>query len=168
VPPCRAVVREDDVGEKRHADDDAEQREPQHGGGAPCQADEQAVLRCREGRARTDDVEGGHGSAELDARVEQGVDEVDRDVDEDTTTDEQKRMPSRRLRSRWKSDSKASRPRPGQENTVSTRTAPPSTEPSCTPSVVTMGRSALRSTWRRAIRCGRTPLARAVRTKSCP
>jgi hypothetical protein len=57
----------------------------------------------------------------------------------------------------------ASRPTPGQENTVSVTTTPPSRKPVCSPTTVTTGSSALRSACSHTtVRSGR-PLARAVR-----
>ena len=45
--------------------------------------------------------------------------------------------------------STSSRPMPGQENTVSTSTAPPREKPNCSPTVVTIGIMALRRAWRK-------------------
>ncbi|OLT18677.1 hypothetical protein BJF78_00840 [Pseudonocardia sp. CNS-139] len=47
-------------------------------------------------------------------------------------------------------------------------TAPPSSEPNCRPSTVTMGSPELRSTCRRRIPPSDRPFIRAVRTKSSP
>ena len=73
-------------------------------------------------------------------------------------------MPRSRLKSRAKRDWKASSPSPGQANTDSTTTEPPSKPPTCTPATVTTGRTALRSTWVSVIRSSFRPLARAVVT----
>ena len=55
---------------------------------------------------------------------------------------------------------------PGQANTVSTTTAPPTSWPAWMPAKVITGMSALRSMCARRMRPGGNPLARAVRTKS--
>ena len=60
-------------------------------------------------------------------------------------------------------DCRAKVPRPGQENTVSTKTAPETTAENCNPAKVTTGfkaflRACLTTTWR-----SDNPLARAVR-----
>ena len=59
--------------------------------------------------------------------------------------------------------STSSRPMPGQENTVSTSTAPPREKPNCSPTVVTMGIMALRRAWRMVMTLSFRPFARAVR-----
>jgi pimeloyl-ACP methyl ester carboxylesterase len=58
----------------------------------------------------------------------------------------------------------ASRPMPGQANTVSVSTAPPTSVGSARPTTVTTGISALRSAWRQTTGPPARPLARAVRT----
>ena len=58
------------------------------------------------------------------------------------------------------------RPSPGTPNACSTATEPPSTKPSSTPEIVMTGRSALGKAWRITTSHSRSPLARAVRTKS--
>src|SRR5262245_37559319 len=63
-----------------------------------------------------------------------------------TSTELMNRMPSSRLKSRCCTASNASRPSPGQPNTLSTRTDPPSSEPTCTPTIVTSGSSAFLKT----------------------
>ena len=62
------------------------------------------------------------------------------------------------------SASKASGPTPGQANTVSTTTDPPSRLPTCTPAIVSTGSEALRSTWREHDARSVRPFARAVTT----
>ena len=59
-----------------------------------------------------------------------------------------------------------SRPTPGQENTVSVTTDPPSNSPARMPVIVTTGISELRATCHRNTVPGISPLARAVRTWS--
>ena len=74
------------------------------------------------------------------------------------------RTPISKLKSRWKIASEASRPSPGQAKTVSISTAPPMIEPTCSPTMVTIGRSAFRKTCRHATVPSESPLAWAVRT----
>ena len=57
---------------------------------------------------------------------------------------------------------------PGQENTFSTSTLPPTRIDACNPAKVTSGISALRKMCRRATARSVNPLARAVLTKSWP
>ena len=54
-------------------------------------------------------------------------------------------------------------PTPGQAKTFSVITAPESSAPNCSPTIVTTGSSALRSAWRAITVRSPTPLARAVR-----
>ena len=58
------------------------------------------------------------------------------------------------------------RPSPGTPKAVSTATEPPSTKPSSTPEMVITGSRALGSACRMTTSPSRSPLARAVRTKS--
>src|SRR5437667_693318 len=62
----------------------------------------------------------------------------------------------------------ASRPSPGSAKMVSVSTAPLSNRPSCSPTSVTTGSSALRSACRLTTRRSARPFARAVRMKSSP
>ena len=55
-------------------------------------------------------------------------------------------------------------PMPGQPNTTSTTSVPPSRYPNWTPNAVTTGISAFRSACRTSTARSRSPLARAVRT----
>src|SRR6185312_2735679 len=74
-----------------------------------------------------------------------------------------KTMPCTSGKSRLLIDCTSNWPMPGHENTVSVRTAPPSSVPNCRPITVRIGMKALRSACRTATRSG-TPLARTVRT----
>ena len=58
------------------------------------------------------------------------------------------------------------RPTPGTANTVSVITAPPSSSPMCSPTIVTVAMIAFRRMWRPITSEGRRPLARAKSTKS--
>ncbi len=69
-------------------------------------------------------------------------------------------------KSSWKIACARNLPIPLKANTVSVSTAPEISRPSCRPSVVLTGSSALRMMNRSRIRRGARPLARAVRTKS--
>jgi len=55
-------------------------------------------------------------------------------------------------------------PTPGQEKIVSVRMAPDSSRPTCKPTTVITGISALRSAWTTMTRHRGKPLARAART----
>jgi hypothetical protein len=59
-----------------------------------------------------------------------------------------------------------SAPRPGHWNTVSVTIAKATTDPSCSPAIVTTGIMVLRSAWRNSITRSGMPRARAKRTKS--
>ena len=59
-------------------------------------------------------------------------------------------------------------PIPGQAKIDSTTIAPARMCPNRSPSTLAIGTAALRSTWRTATGEGPSPLARAVRTWSCP
>ena len=59
-----------------------------------------------------------------------------------------------------------SRPTPGMANTVSVMTAPPTSEPVCSPSKVTVEIQALRSTWRPSTSRRGKPFATAKPTYS--
>ena len=77
---------------------------------------------------------------------------------------EKANIPRRRFRSRANKDSKANNPRPGQPNTDSTTTEPPSNPPTCTPAMVTTGRTAFRKICLKVMRRSVRPFAFAVVT----
>ncbi len=105
-------------------------------------------------------------------RVEHGVEQVDHQVDQ------QEQDRDRSARCRPPSGSRAPRPRgaaaerPGQLNTYSTSTVPPSSVPICRASTVTTGLSALRTTWWSSTRRGDQALgaggAHMVAATACP
>ena len=106
------------------------------------------------------------GFAAADARVEQGVDHVDDEVDRDDQHGagqddaEQQRRVAR-------GDGFLRQPaEAGTANTVSMTTLPPSIAADCRPSIVTTGSSALRATCASTMRRRDRPRALAARTKS--
>ena len=73
------------------------------------------------------------------------------------------RMHCTTARSRLATATINSRPTPGQENTLSTTTAPAISDPTMKPTTVTVGIAAFGSAWLRTTARHGTPLAEAVR-----
>src|SRR4029453_14945284 len=101
-----------------------------------------------------------------DARIEHRVQQIDEQVDADERGGDQEHAALHQRVVAGLDGADHPEPRPGHENTVSVRMAPPSSVPTWIPSTVTTGFTAFLSTWRPTTARSARPLARAERTKS--